>query len=117
MLREKHVEPSSVKIWAEKSQRFHENFADSKESITFLKSSFVLVKRIHEKSVLESSSTVAKVPKKIEVARVIVGQSECRIHVCIVTNSISRNIFEELIHVLKQCLKRHLLRLRKLNSV
>ena len=26
-----------VKIWAKKSQRFHERFADSKESITFFK--------------------------------------------------------------------------------
>ena len=94
-----------MKIWAERSQRFHEIFADSKESITFLKSSFVLVKRIHEKLVLESSSCQSS--QKIEAARVIVGQSECRIHVCIVANSISRNIFEELIHVLKQCLKRH----------
>ena len=33
--------------------------------------------------------------RKIEVSKVLVGQSECRIHVCIVTNSISRKVSRE----------------------
>ena len=62
-----------VKIWAKKSQRFHEIFADPMRfrSITFSKSSFVLVKRIHEKLVLESSSCQSS--QKIETSRVLVG--------------------------------------------
>ena len=39
-----------VKIWAEKSHRFHEIFADLLGSITFLKSSFVLVEIWAKKS-------------------------------------------------------------------
>ena len=44
--------------------------------------------------------------RKSRLLRVVVGLSECRINVCIIANSISRNIF-------KQCLKKTLVTITK----